>query len=72
MHGQTTLIFPKYVLQKRSVFFHVDQTMQYTVTFLLFALQLSVKLIEISKEKETIFGWSSVVEMLVREELKDI
>ena len=59
------------MLQKRSAFFHVDQTMQYIVRFLLFALQLSVKLIELSKEKETIFGWGSVVELIVREELKD-
>ena len=37
----------------------------------MFSLQLSDKLMNIRKEKETLFGWSSVVELLVREELKD-
>ena len=36
--------------------------MQYTVRFLVFALQLSVKLIDIRMEKETLLCWNGIVE----------
>jgi len=45
--------------------------MQYTVRFLVFVLQLNVKLIDVRMEKETLFGWNNVVHLLVREVLKD-
>jgi len=58
------------ILQTRSVFSHVGQTMQYIVRFLVIVLQICIKLIDIRTEKETLFSWNSVVHFLVREELK--